>query len=364
MIRQMWTILIPFFVAHLYGIWNGRATWIIAFSSLFHLSSFALLSLWLPFPLKFSLYPLLSICHWVTYLLAFHFQLTPSWRFLHFLKNPKSFLSSLPLLGCTPYIIAGWVSIGVACLGLGSEANIPCWTSLWLGSTGTLFFLKTPSPKKTLPTLTFPHEQSILLAPEYPALRTTLSFLGEKKINLTVSSQEKPHIIFLFLESFRAKNVGALGAKIPASPHFDNWAQKGVLFRNFYTTGQQTFRALLSAYFGIPAHLDSATFHPFCKMPLLGLPQILKNEGFTSALIQSGHISFDSLYLFFKTHGFSTILGAEHLPFPSFNSWGIDDFEMLTYAANFLEKQKTPTFLSLFTINNHHPWQLPKKWRC
>ena len=97
---------------------------------------------------------------------------------------------------------------------------------------------------------------------------------------------------------------------------------------------------------------------------MTGLPQILKEQGYHPALIQSGDLSFDNLYPFFRMHGFETILGCENIPVAKHdsNSWGIDDEEMLRYAAGWLEKQTTPAFLSLFTIANHHPWKKPAGW--
>jgi hypothetical protein len=195
-------------------------------------------------------------------------------------------------------------------------------------------------------------------------LRKTFSFLGKKRFDVPLKSGEKPHLIFVFLESFRAKNVGCLGAKIGASPHFDRWAEKGFLFRNFHVNGLQTYRAFLAAYFGIHAHLRTVSLKPFCSLSLRGLPQILKEQGYHPAIIQSGDLSFDSIYPFFRTHGFETVYGCENIPVssPRSSSWGLDDEAMVRFAADWLQRQTSPAFLSLFTITNHHPWKKPLGW--
>src|SRR5690606_36557162 len=41
------------------------------------------------------------------------------------------------------------------------------------------------------------------------------------------------------------------------------------------------------------------------------------------------------------------------------SSWGIHDEYLMPFAASWLERQTQPTFLTLFTITNHHPWILP-----
>ncbi len=184
--------------------------------------------------------------------------------------------------------------------------------------------------------------------------------MGEKRFSLDL--KEKPHIIFIFLESFRAKNVGCLGAEIPASPYFDAWAKKGLLFRNFHANGLQSFRSFFSAYFGIPAHMRTFSLKPFCSMSLRGLPQILKKHGYHPSIIQGGDLAYDYFYPFFKKNGFETLIGAEDISSHRTSSWGIDDETMFRFAASWFCKQTTPTFLSLFTVSNHHPWKSPPDW--
>jgi len=363
---HMWTIFIPYLGAHLYELYRNRTLSKRAIFSLFLLSSYGVLLLSLPFGLKICLWIPFAIYQWVDWIFSFRLGIEFSFNMLFFLRTPRPFIDSIRELHLRPFLIWGALCIGASCLFLDTTPYVPLWITL-LGASALATFYLHPYQKKSsknLSQLKFPHENYIPLSSNYPALRKTFSFLGKKKIHIPLAHQEKPHIIFIFLESFRAKNVGALNAKIPASPHFDAWAKKGLFFRNFHTTGQQTFRAFISAYFGIPGHIQTSSLRPFCAQPLRGLPQILKEVGYKPALIQSGDVSFDYLHPFFQSHGFSTILGAEHLMTKEqrFNSWGLDDATMFQYAADFLEKQTSPTFLSLFTITNHHPWEPPPHW--
>lgn len=192
---------------------------------------------------------------------------------------------------------------------------------------------------------------------KYPFLRISDSFEGEKLFEL--NRKKKPHIIFLFLESFRAKNVGALGAKTPLSPEFDRLSSEGALFPHFYANGLQTFRALISSLFGIPAHLKTMSLSPFLSIPMIGLPEILKKNGYQTAHFQGNCSSFDWTYPFLKKAHFDIVKGEEHFISSKKMSWGLYDEELFSQSLQFLEKQKDPTFLSLFTITNHHPWISP-----
>lgn len=341
----MLLILVPFLICRLYQFYKTKSLCFrssaqdIAITSLFVLSPLPRF-FWIP--ISFGLF-----LRWYGF---FRYQAD----ILLFLKSPGCFSDSFKTASIKKPLFVGFL------LTIQSYFFAPPPSFFWIVLLSlSLFFSFSRRKKSTLPVLSFPNEISTFISPLYPGLRKTHAFLGEKQINLTL---EKPNIIFIFLESFRAKNVGCLGAKISASPHFDQWAEKGILFRNFHANGLQTFRAFISAYFGIPAHLRTASLKPFCSMSMVGLPQILKRNGYHPAIIQSGDISFDHLYPFFKKQGFETILGGEDVQGTRTSSWGVDDEAMVRFAATWLGKQVQPTFLSLFTITNHHPWKPPAAW--
>ncbi|MEN9654629.1 MAG: hypothetical protein RL235_741 [Chlamydiota bacterium] len=213
-------------------------------------------------------------------------------------------------------------------------------------------------------TWSFPQEISVPFNDAYPVYRKTLAQLSPKRLDISVSPGEKPHIIFLFLESFRAKNVGTLGAKIAMSPRFDAWAKQGVLFEQFHANGLPTFRSVMAALFGIPMHFRSTSLSPLLDIPLVGLSDLLKNQGYHNALIETGDLLYDNWLMLLKRHGFDTVFGTENLPDlrSTTHSWGVDDREMLTFAAQWLQQQNKPVFLNALTGINHHPWTCPKGW--
>lgn len=173
-----------------------------------------------------------------------------------------------------------------------------------------------------------------------------------------IPTEDKPHIIFIVLESFRAKNVGCLGATVPLSPHFDRLAQKGILFTNFHSTGNLTNRSIIASLFGLPPAHRPWHLGYYCDLPLIGLPQILARHGYHPAVIQGGSTSFDHEAKFFENQGFKTILGKRDID-QSGTSWGVFDEHLMPYAASWLSQQSQPVFLNLTTITNHHPWMHP-----
>lgn len=194
------------------------------------------------------------------------------------------------------------------------------------------------------------------LSPSFPK-KTNIE---TKKKLFEIPTDDHPHIIFLSLESFRAKNVGCLGAKNPLSPHFDELSKRGILFTNFHATGNLTNRSIIATLFGIPAPHHPCHLGYFADLSLVGLPKIMRENGYHPAVIQGGALAFDHEAEFFEKQGFQTILGKRDLKKPG-SSWGVYDEHLMIRAADWLEKQTSPTFLNLYTITNHHPWIHPKK---
>jgi hypothetical protein len=209
-----------------------------------------------------------------------------------------------------------------------------------------------------------PGESAQFLAQEYPLLRITNQFMGDALFTVRIKENEKPHVIFVVMESFRAKNTGCLGAKLALSPNFDALAQQGVLFSNFHSTGTLTSRAVIASLFGVPPAHKWWHLNRYAQIPLAGLPQALASEGYSNALIQGGAVSFDYGIEFFGAQNYQTILGNREIRQneASGSTWGVFDEYLMPYAATWLEAQTAPTFLTLFTITNHHPWISPPTW--
>ncbi|MBI5273111.1 MAG: sulfatase-like hydrolase/transferase [Chlamydiia bacterium] len=174
-----------------------------------------------------------------------------------------------------------------------------------------------------------------------------------------VNPGERPHVVFLFLESFGMNAIGGLGCGVRPTPCFDRLAQEGILFSHFYSNGTLTYRALLSGLFGTPAGSTASGLSPYVSASLRGVPEQLKEAGYITAFQQSGSLSFDRQSAFLQRH-FDTLADRSDIEDSWQAGWGADDEYLVRYSAAWLARQKKPSFLTLFTITNHHPWILPK----
>jgi arylsulfatase A-like enzyme len=213
-----------------------------------------------------------------------------------------------------------------------------------------------------------PRAQSwVPLSRDYPLLKRTTGFAGDTLFDVRVDDGERPHVVLLFLESFRAHDVGALGAKMRATPRFDALASEGVLFSRFYANGVQTARAVIASLYGV---LPRGSKRPLQSerpdFPLRGLPEIFAERGYHRAYLHNGSLSFERKTEFFGQHAFETVHGYQHiataLPEAEPASWGVHDEHLMRYAARYLERVDAsgePAFLTMFSVSHHHPWEPP-----
>lgn len=201
----------------------------------------------------------------------------------------------------------------------------------------------------------------------YPILRSEKSTPDEnRRFHIKMKEREKPHVIFLFLESFRAKNVGCLGCSLNLTPSFDKWSKEGILFSQFHSNGILTSYSMISSLFGIFPMFRSCYLHPYLSIPLRGIPQILRENGYENGMILGGPESFQSWERFFKVNDFQEVIGKKRIlaeyPNAESTSWGVHDEWIYRKAHSWLESKSKPVFLTLLTATNHHPWSTPSSW--
>jgi phosphoglycerol transferase MdoB-like AlkP superfamily enzyme len=210
-------------------------------------------------------------------------------------------------------------------------------------------------------------ERFELVSPDYPLLKRTLGFTGEKAFEISIAPGEQPHVIFLFMESWRARDVGVLGGRHGVSPNFDRLSREGVLFTSFYSNGVQTTRGLESSLFAVlPRFSVKAVQGANTDMPLIGIADLFRRRGYTNAYFYGGDLGFEHQLDFLRNHNYQEIHG-EHdvrraFPHAQRTSWGYHDEYLVRYLADWLagkDRAGTPAFVAAFTISHHHPFQAP-----
>jgi len=206
----------------------------------------------------------------------------------------------------------------------------------------------------------------------YPLLKMTEGFYGEKAFEVRVDQGERPHILLIALESLGAKYLGFAKRYEGATPCLDQMGKEGVIFTNFHTAGIPTARSLQSTLFGIYPDLDPISLQERNPLyPLIGIQNLLKQRGYRTLYHKGGSLFFLNAVKYLSHHGFDELAGDEEimaaLKKDSRTSWGVHDTQLFAYSfrrLKQLDQEKTPAFMMLCTISNHHPWQVPERFQA
>lgn len=203
---------------------------------------------------------------------------------------------------------------------------------------------------------------------EFPLIKSNYSFSrpGKRKGIWNRELTEKPNIVLLFIESFRAHDIGVYGSRKGLTPHFDTRAKTGWLWTNFYASGVQTPRAALATLCSVYPYLGKSIQRSNTNLPLRGLPSILNENGYITEFYHNGRLKFDKKIPFFPNLGFKRTFGMKDLdPHRRYGNygWGFPDVEFAKLLAIRLNDQdpNIPLFLTAFTVSHHHPWDVPDK---
>ncbi|QVL54739.1 MAG: LTA synthase family protein [Simkaniaceae bacterium] len=293
------------------------------------------------------------------------------WKAVSFLKDAKDFRDSAKAMGIWKvfplFLIVAVVPVFFNAPSHWVLAGIPLWLSpkdslvlLWEKD---LFFCSKQKQKRNF--LSFVQKEIIRpteiyhsLSEDYPLYRHTKGFRGEKIAH--IDGKGKPHVIFIFFESLRAKDLHYL-------PHLSALAKESLTFPNFYSNSILTFRTFFTSLYGLPYDLRES-WGLDKELDIYGLPDLLKREGYTRNFFTGSGWSLGGIRSFLSKYGGDCIFDRkeliEHFGKIDQNSWGVADEYLFEFALDHLDKHREePQFYSLLTISSHHPWNVPKSYQ-
>ncbi len=171
----------------------------------------------------------------------------------------------------------------------------------------------------------------------------------------------KPNIIILMLESFSAKVIGSLGGKQNITPNINKLSAEGILFTNFYASGDRSDKGLVAILSGYPAQPSTSIIKFASKshsLPKLSVS--LKDAGYNSSFYYGGDIDFANMRSYLINSGFDKIFSKDAFPSSTYNSrWGSHDHIVLERFYHDICLQRQPFFNVLFTLSSHEPFEVP-----
>ncbi len=173
----------------------------------------------------------------------------------------------------------------------------------------------------------------------------------------------KQNVIIIILESFTSNVIEPLGGTPGATPGFNKWSQKGILFDHAFATGDRSDKGIVAILSGYPAQPTSSIIKYTTKTEKLPhISKVLKSQGYSSAFYYGGEINFANMNSYFVSGGYEERITLSDFPKKDLNSkWGAHDHIVFSRLLNDIEKSDTPFFKVMFTLSSHDPFDVPHK---
>lgn len=183
----------------------------------------------------------------------------------------------------------------------------------------------------------------------------------EKDTTISVLTTTKPNIVLIILESWPASVIESIGGDNYITPNFNKLEKEGILFDNFYSSGNRSQQGMASIFGGFPAiPITTLTEYPEKYSSLPSLTKILNQNGWTSSFYFGGQLRYGNIKSYIIYNQFNRIFEGENFD----NSvprgrLGVHDEYLFEKNIQDLNTEKQPFFSVMFTMSSHSPYDQP-----
>jgi phosphoglycerol transferase MdoB-like AlkP superfamily enzyme len=176
-----------------------------------------------------------------------------------------------------------------------------------------------------------------------------------------VLNSSRPNILFLVLESFGSALIGPLGGDSLTTPCLNKLVSEGVLFTNFYSSGNRTDKAMPAILNGYPAQpAVSIMKEPKKTQTLPGIVKTMNGLGYESEFWYGGEINFANFNSFVINSGFHQIITMDNFSSKYYNSkWGVHDHILIEALIDSMKTVREPFIDVVLTLSSHEPFEVP-----
>ena len=180
---------------------------------------------------------------------------------------------------------------------------------------------------------------------------------------------KKYNVVLLVMESMNAENVGALNSNAASkniTPNFDSLAKKGILFTNYHSNAKRSIEAFPAILNSLPDILANPLItSEYETNATWGMGNILKSQGYKTLFFHGGRNGSMGLDQYASISGFQKYYGLNEYEsvhgMDQFDGhWGIYDDSFFNYFYDTISSADRPFFATIFSLSNHHPYDLPK----
>jgi phosphoglycerol transferase MdoB-like AlkP superfamily enzyme len=184
---------------------------------------------------------------------------------------------------------------------------------------------------------------------------------GNDSLTSRVWNIQKPNIILFILESFTADVIEPLGGSPGIAPNLNQLCKEGILFTNFYATGDRTDKGVVSILSGYPSQpVTSIIKNPAKTQRLPYLNHYMLDLGYQTSFVYGGDIDFANFRSYLTNSRFDHITSHDDFP-KDYNTskWGVHDHIVFQQALQECDTAQQPFFKVILSLSSHEPFDVP-----
>lgn len=195
-------------------------------------------------------------------------------------------------------------------------------------------------------------------------------FYPIKNENPRGGEMKKLNVVVFLMESFSMEYTGFFNKERDYqgyTPFLDSLLGQSYCFEYSFANGIRSVDCMPATFAGIPRYINPYCYFFYSNNTLQGLPEMLKNEGYTTAFFHGAPNTTLGFKGFTNSIGFDAYYGMdEYANDDDFDgTWAIFDEPYLKYFADKTDeiaKQGNPFFLTVFTASSHDPFKVPDEY--
>lgn len=179
---------------------------------------------------------------------------------------------------------------------------------------------------------------------------------------INILKTERPNVLIVLLESWSADLIESLGGTHDITPNFHDLEKDGLLFTNFYASANRSQQAIASIIGGLPGlPVTTITNHQEKYFAIPSIITPLDSLGYYTSFYFGGELNYGNILSYLRYNGFDRIVeGKDVKEHFHRGKLGIQDTDMLPWAANDISDQPEPFFTTIFTLSTHSPYDYPR----
>jgi phosphoglycerol transferase MdoB-like AlkP superfamily enzyme len=176
-----------------------------------------------------------------------------------------------------------------------------------------------------------------------------------------VLTTDQPNVILIILEGFTAKVIAPLGGRPNITPNLNALCAEGLLWDDFYASGDRTDKGIISILSGYPAQPKTSIIKfPNKTQSLPSIPKTLKNNGYHTSFLYGGDIGFANMESYLTIAGFQHITEDDDFDLAlNTSKWGVHDEFVFERLLQETDSAQAPFFKTMLSLSSHEPFDVP-----